>query len=135
MGKERTKVSLDTNILVSAFGWRGKPHRILEKAIDGDIELFISYSQFEELSRVLDYPKFGFTEEQKSRFKALISAIATFVQPTTELDIVKDDPSDNRILECALVAKADVIISGDAHLLSLGRLGRTRIMTASDFLK
>jgi putative PIN family toxin of toxin-antitoxin system len=135
VGKERTKVSLDTNILVSALGWRGKPHGILEKAIDGDVELFISYSQFEELSRVLDYPKFGFTEEQKSRFKALISAIATFVQPTTELDIVKDDPSDNRILECALVAKVDVIISGDEHLLSLGRLGRTKIMTASNFLK
>ena len=140
MGKERTKVTLDTNILVSALGWKGKPHTILEKTIDGEIELFISYDQFEELSRVLDYPKFGFTEEQKTRFEALISAIATFVQPNirdlaTELDIIKADPSDNRILECALVAKLDFIISGDKHLLSLRKLGRTKIMTPSDFLK
>lgn len=135
MGKKRTKVTLDTNILVSALGWKGKPHRIFQEAVDGKLELFISYAQFEELSRVMDYPKLGFTEEQKTRFKGLISAVATFVHPTTELDIVKTDPPDNRILECALVAKLDFIISGDEHLLSLRRFGRTKIMTAGEFLK
>ena len=135
MGKERAKVTLDTNILVSALGWKGNPHRVLERVIAGDLELFISNEQFEELSRVLEYPKFGFTDEQKIGFKALISAIATFVEPRTELDIVKADPPDNRVLECASVAKLDYIISRDEHLLSLRRLGRTKIVTASDFLK
>lgn len=133
MGK-KTKVTLDTNILISALGWKGNPHRILQKAMDGEIELFLSNKQFEELARVLDYPKFDFTEEQKSRFKALISAIVTFVEPLTTLDLIKEDPSDNRVLECALVAQVDFIISGDLYLLSFGKLGKTKILKASEFL-
>jgi uncharacterized protein len=132
---KRTKVTLDTNILVSALGWRGNPHRILQKVVNGEIELFVSHEQFEELTKVLNYPKFDFTEEQKERFKALISAIATFVEPKTRLDIVKEDPSDNRILECAQVADVDFIVSGDEHLLHLGNLGRIRIVKASEFLR
>ena len=66
MGK-RTKVTLDTNVLISALGWKGNPHRILQKAIDGEIELFLSNEQFEEFARVLDYPKFDLTDDQKSR--------------------------------------------------------------------
>jgi len=133
VGKERTKVTLDTNIVVSALGWRGNSHTILERVMQGKLELYLSYEQFEELSRVLEYPKFDFTEEQKMRFKALISSVATFVQPI-ELDVIKADPADNRVLECALVAKLDFIISGDDHLLSIRRFGRAKIMTASNFL-
>jgi putative PIN family toxin of toxin-antitoxin system len=52
------KVTLDTNILVSALGWdKGKPREILQKVVDREIELFISHEQFEELSRVLDLSK------------------------------------------------------------------------------
>ena len=134
MGK-RTKATLDTNILISALGWRGNPHRVLQKVVDGEIELFISTEQFEELARVLDYPKFDFTEEQKVRFKALILAIANIVEPKRRLDIVKEDPSDNRILECALVADVDFVISGDEHLLSLGQVERIKIVKANEFLK
>jgi putative PIN family toxin of toxin-antitoxin system len=131
----KRKVTLDTNILISALGWKGNPHKILQKAVDGEIELFISPDQLDELSRVLDYPKFDFTDEQKVRFKALISEIATLIKTSRKLDIVKEDPSDNRILECALVADVDFVISGDEHLLSIGRLGRTKIVLASDFLR
>lgn len=135
MGK-RTKVTLDTNTLVSALGWlKGNPHKILQKAIDGEIDLFVSHEQFEEMSRVLEYPKLRFTEEQKARLKSLLSERATFVKTTSTLDMVKDDPSDNRILECAQAAEVDFLVSGDEHLLALGRLGRTRIVSASDFLK
>jgi len=135
VGKKTTKVTLDTNILISALGWRGNPHRILQKVINKEIELFVSHEQFEELARVLDYPKFEFTEGQKARFEALISGIANFIEPTTKLDVIKEDPSDNMLLECALVAKVNFIITGDRHLLSLRKLGRTRIVKASEFLK
>jgi uncharacterized protein len=129
----KRKVTLDTNILISALGWKGNPHKILQKVIDGEIELFISHDQFDELSRVLDYPKFDFTDEQKTRFKELISKIATLVRTSRKLDIVKEDPSDNRILECALVADVDFIVSGDRHLLSIRELGRTKIIRATDY--
>jgi len=130
-----TKVILDTNVLVSALGWQGNPHRVFQKVIAKEAELFISYGQFEELARVLDYPKFNFTEDEKARFKGLISTIAVFVTPRTKLDIVKEDPSDNRILECALVAKADFIISGDEHLLALGKLEGTKIVSPGLFMR
>lgn len=114
---------------------KGNPHRILQKVVAGEIELFVSHEQFEELSRVLEYPKLKFTEEQKLGLKRLLSEKATFVQSTVALDIIKEDPTDNRILECAVVAKADFIISGDGHLLSLGKLGKTKITNATDFLR
>lgn len=135
MGKKRSKVTLDTNILISALGWRGNPYKILRMIIDAKIDLFISYDQFEELSRVLDYPKFEFTEQQKTRFKSLISAIANFVEPTTKLDFIREDPTDNRILECALAANVDFVISGDEHLLNIEKLERIKIVKPTDFLR
>ena len=135
MGKTKTRVTLDTNMLVFALGWQGNPHRILQKVINGETELFISHEQFEELTRVLDYPKFDFTEAQKARFKALISAMATFVNPSARLDTIKEDPSDNKILDSALAAKVDFIVSGDEHLLALGKLGGMKIVSPSEFLR
>ena len=134
MGK--TKVTIDTNILVSGFGWKGNPHRVLDMVVRGEIELFTSREQFEELSRVLDYPKFEFSDKQKVGFKSLLSSVASFVETATELDIIKEDPTDNRILECAMVADVDFIVSGDEHLLSIKKFGRIEIVTAkSEFLK
>lgn len=98
-----------------------------------DLELFISYEQFEELSKVLDYPTFDFTDKQKEAFTSLLSAITTLVEITTGVDKIKEDPQDNRILECAMVADADFIISGDEHLLSVKKLGRTKIKSAATF--
>ena len=131
----KTKVVLDTNILVSSLGWlQGNPHKILEKVIDGDIELLISNAQFEELSRVLEYPKLKFKEKQKTEFRSLISDNATFVQPTISLEVIKEDPSDNIVLECAVVAKANFIVTGDEHLLALREYKGTRIVSPSSFM-
>jgi len=125
---------MDTNILVSAFGWKGNPHRIFERIASGEIELFTCEEQSEELARVLEYPKFHFSEEQKTRFKQLVSVLATLVEIPGKLEIIKQDPSDNVIAECALTAQVDFLISGDPHLLNVKRIGRTRIVRASEFL-
>lgn len=134
MGKR--KVTLDTNILISALGWNGNPRRILEKIMKGELELFLSYEQFDEFLRVLSYERLGFTEDEKSRYKTLISEVATFVKTPMELSIIKDDPSDNRILECALVANVDYVVSGDQkHVLPIKRLGKIKVVTATEILK
>lgn len=134
MGKRR--VTLDTNILISALGWKGNPHRIIDKVVNGELDLFMSYSQFDEFMRVLDYPRFGFSEEQKRRFKELIVEISTFVKTSGKLALIKEDPSDNIILECALVANVDYVVSGDKkHVLPIKRLGRTKVVTAREMLK
>ena len=63
MGKKR--IVLDTNILISALGWSGNPRIIFDKVIEGEFELILSFKQLDELLRVLNYPKFKFTYEQK----------------------------------------------------------------------
>ena len=63
-----------------------------------------------------------------------MNAIARKVTPTQAVDVVKDDPSDNRILECAAEAGSDCIVTGDKDLLRLGEHESIRILKASDFL-
>ena len=95
----------------------------------------ISGTQFEELSEALNYPKFQFTEEQKGRFKSLILELATFVKPVENIDIIKEDPDDNRILECAVAGNVDYIVTGDPDLLDLKEFRKIKIRTAKEFLE
>tara|TARA_Y100000310_G_scaffold341490_1_gene440799 strand:- start:2237 stop:2653 length:417 start_codon:yes stop_codon:yes gene_type:complete len=132
MGK---KVVLDTNILISAFGWEGNSKQIFNKIIEGDLELITSSEQFKELSRVLDYPKFDFTEEQKTRFKSLILEISKFVYPKEKVSIIKEDSSDNIFLEIAMAGKVDFVITGDFHLLKLKEFKKIKIVTPKEFLE
>ena len=133
MGK--AKVVLDTNVLISAFGWRGPPREILKLAVKNKISLFISPQIFNEFSRVLDYPKFGFSRQRKSRLKRFVLSITIFTIPKIRFDIIKKDPEDNIFLECAYVSGAAFIITGDSHLLQLKRFKNTRIVTPTEFLK
>lgn len=132
MGK--TKVFLDTNILISALGWKGKPRIIFEKCLHGELELVTSPNQIEELKRVMDYPKFNFTEEQKTRFIFIILEIAVMVEIPGKVKVVEEDPDDNVMLETAIVGNADYLISGDPHLLKLKEFAKVKIVTASEFL-
>ena len=133
MGK--TKATLDTNILISALGWKGKPKQVFVKMLKGEIKLVISDKQFDELERVLDYPKFLFTEEQKKRFKALVLSVATLVTPKEKISIVKEDPDDDMVLECGIAADVDYIVTGDTNLLKLKEFRGIKIRTAKEFLE
>ncbi len=132
MGKK--KIVLDTNMFISALGWQGKPKQLLEKCIDGEFELIISSNQLDELMRVMDYPKFAFTEEQKLTLLGIITAISTVVHISNTLHIIKEDPDDNIILETAIGGDAEYIITGDPHLLQLKKFSKVNIMTGAEFL-
>ncbi len=130
MGK--TKVFLDTNILISALGWKGKPRVIFEKCLHG--ELVTSPNQIDELKRVMDYPKFNFTEEQKATFISIILEMARMVEISGKVRVIVDDSDDDAMLETAVVGNVDYLISGDPHLLKLKEFAKVRIVTASEFL-
>lgn len=132
MGKKR--VVLDTNILISALGWKGNPRNIFNKAIDGEFELVLSHKQLSELLRVLSYPKFKFSSEQKDRFLSILLGIVMLVKTKHSINVIKEDPDDNVILEPANEMKIDYIISGDGHLLKLKEFKGTRIVTPKQFL-
>lgn len=132
MGKK--KVILDTNILISALGWKGNPRIIFDRVINGKIELIISFKQIGELLRVMEYLKFRFTEEQKNKLLSILLEVATLVMTTSKVDVIKDDPDDNLILEPANEMKIDFVISGNDHLLKLKEFKGAKIITAKEFL-
>jgi putative PIN family toxin of toxin-antitoxin system len=131
MGKE--KIILDTNIYVSALGWEGKPRQILDRAIKGEYELILSVKQLGEIKRVLDYPKLGFTEDQKQRFLAILHEIATTVDTKTTVNTITEDPADNVTLEPAAEMKIDCIVTGDEHMLKLKEFKGAQIIKISQF--
>ena len=133
MGKK--KIVIDTNNLISALGWEGNSRALLRKVIGREYDLFISVKQLTELKRVMDYPKFRFTDEQKIKFLTIISEIAIIVDTKISLDVIKEDKDDNVLLECAAEVDADFIISGDEHLKKLKKFGKIRIVSVSEFLK
>lgn len=133
MGK--TKVTLDTNILISALGWNGNPNQVFSRIVSGEVDFIISDEQFTELAETLEYPKFQFTEEQKDRFKSLILETATFVKPIEKIDTIKNDPDDNMVLEAAVAGNVEYIITGDPDLLDLKKFREIKIVKAKEFLE
>lgn len=126
-------VTADTNIYLSALIWGGKPLQLLESAIAGEIRLAISDAILNETLRVMR-GKFRLSEERIAVAKQYIEGCTDRVVVTQVLNVISEDPSDDRILECAVSAGADVIVSGDKHLLRLKQFGRIRIVTLAEFL-
>ena len=125
----------DTNIYVSAFQFGGAPQRFLDLAAAGDFRLDISDAILHETLRVLR-DKFGWPEADLQEAELTLAACTQRVAPTQMLDIIKADPSDNRILECAAAAKSDSIVTGDKrHILPLGSYGGVPIVTVAEFMR
>jgi putative PIN family toxin of toxin-antitoxin system len=129
------KVVLDTNVLISAILFGGKPRRVLEKAIRGEMRLCLSEPILEELSGVLRRSKFDYSLERVQTILTELTSIADFVNPSQTIRLVLEDPDDNRILECAVEGKASYIITGDFHLLKLSRYRDIEIVNAFTFLE
>jgi len=134
----KKKVVLDTNVLISSLlKPKSKARDIYRLALRGEIELYTSVDLINELSRVLEYPKFGFEKLQKEVFLKNITRVATIlVNPGLKINVIKEDPPDNKFLECAVEAKVDYLISGDnKHLLPLKNFQGIKIISPSEFLK
>jgi len=132
MGK---RIVLDTNVIISAFGWKGIPHQIIRKCIEGHFELYLSPELISEIKRVLAYPKFNFTRDETDEFLSILLEAANIVEPGIAINSVSPDPSDNRLLECAITADCEYIISGDKHLLELKEFENIKILSPEEFRK
>ena len=129
------KVVLDTNILISAILFGGKPRQILEKAIRGEIRLCISEPILDELKGVLQRSKFDYSPEMIQVILKELMGVSDFVNASKTIDVVLEDPEDNRILECAVEAEANYIITGDFHLLKLSRYRNIEVVNPGAFLE
>lgn len=132
------RVVLDTNTLISGLLWDGKESTLIEKAGNRAIKLFLSHQLLAELEGVLKRDKFSKKLEGKEytveKAVAKIALIATLIEPNIKIDVVKEDPDDNRVLECAVSAEATVIVSGDSHLLNLKNYAGIDILSSTDFM-
>lgn len=128
------KVVLDTNIYISAILFGGKPEKLISLAREKVIDIFISDTILIELTRILK-TKFNWNNEQIYFLIETINKLTYFVVPTKKINDIKNHQSDNTILECAIEANADCIISGDKHhILPLKNYRGIKILTASQFL-
>ena len=129
------RIVLDSNVVISAFLFGGVPARLLELALNGSIECFTSLPILDEIRDVLLRPKFGLSSEQALTLIEELHDLCQVVSPREKVLAVIDDPDDNIILECALSADADIIVTGDSHLLHLRQWRDIQILLPSDFLK
>jgi len=129
------RATVDTNVLISGLVYRrGKPFDLVRMGLQGAINLTVSPHIIAEMSDVLAR-KFDATPEEIADAKRVVADAARIVQPSVQIDVIKEDPPDNRILECAVSAGADYIVTGDKDLLRLGSYDSIKILTVSDFLK
>ena len=126
------RVVFDTNIFLSAFTFGGKPEVAFEMARAGKIQLVVSASILAELASILS-GKFAWDDEEVRDALLVIGRHVELVKPGLRLRVLDDD-ADNRILECAVEGRADWIVSGDHHLLSLKEFRGIPIARVSDFL-
>ena len=128
------RVVFDTNVWISGMLWRGRPYRCLLLARARVVEAVYCDPMAAELSEKLR-SRFGFSENRIHAAIYDLRRAGTRVDITGNLHIVTDDPDDDKFIECAIVAQAKIIVSGDQHLLRLGKYGDVTILTATDFLE
>lgn len=128
------RVVLDTNVYISAFLFGGPPRRVFEYVVDGSVQCFVSLPLLDEIRDVLQRRKFGLSIEQALAFVEELQALVRVVVPGGAVNAVAADPDDNRVLECALAARAEVVVTGDAHLLQLKHWRGIRMVDPSAFI-
>lgn len=124
----------DTNVLISGYLWKGPPRRAIEKVRSGEWTLIVSKDTIDELIRVLAYNKFGLKPEEIEPIVRDLVEISEFVEVRSQLRIIQEDPTDNIFLNLAIDGPADVIVSGDHHLLDLSEFRGIPITTVRKFL-
>lgn len=128
------RVVADTNIYISAMIFGGLPEKILILAKQGNFQLFISPAIFQEIEGVFA-KKFAWDDiEIAPALKAIRQATRLVMPVSSPHIIVKKDPSDDRILECAIAAHAHIIVTGDSHLRAFHGLQGIEIIKPRDFL-
>ena len=128
------RVVLDTNVVVSGLNFPGNERLVVELALRGRFELYLSSFILGEVAGVLGR-KFGWNEDRVTEARRTLEKAATVIEPQRLPDVIEANEADNRILECAVEASADFLITGDRrHLLPLEEHQGVGILNAPRFL-
>jgi len=127
------KVVIDTNVFVSSF-FGGIPRKIINLWRDGLITICISQAIVEEYIKVLD--RLGIEQSDIKKLTGLFAEgyNLIFAASTPKIKVIKDDPDDNKFIECAVELGSKIIISGDKHLLNLKKYIDINIFSPKEFM-
>lgn len=129
------RIVADTNVYISALNFGGVADEVLNLARSGEVALFISPPILHEAEGVLKH-KFRWSARRVQEALALLQSLAQVVFPQGQLHLIQEDEPDNRILECAVEANADLVVSGDtAHLQKLRVFRGIVILSPREFLE
>lgn len=133
------RIVLDTNIVVSALVWGGTPYRLLQAAVDGEIELVTSPALLDELRDVLSrshlVPRLAAKQSSVTLAIDFYSQLALHVSPLAIPRVVPADPDDDHVIACAIAANAALVVSGDADLLAIGKHQHVEIVNAAEAVR
>ena len=121
-------ITFDTNVLLSATLWDGSvAQKLLFDMIRQNVKIYSTAEILSEYQEILKRD-FDFSDEGVSEIMEKVLAFVTLVNPMTKVDVVKEDPDDNVIIECAIESNSKYIITYDKHLLKLGEYQGIRII-------
>jgi len=130
------RIILDTNVFISGIFWEGNfCSQIINKWKNKNFDLIISIPILNELIKTLRNFKIQMPEEMIENWKKLIIENSITVEPKGRIEIIKDDPDDNKFIEAAISGNAEFIITQDNHLLKLKYYHGIKIITPEEFLK
>jgi putative PIN family toxin of toxin-antitoxin system len=127
------RVVCDTNVYIAAALRGGQAEAVVQLAVAGAITLLVSPAILAELDEKLR-DKFGWMPEQAGLFLEAVRLAAEVVEPDITLNVVEEDPDDNRILECAQAGRAALVVTYDKHLLRLKQYELIGIIHPQDLL-
>ncbi len=129
------KITIDTNFLISATQWDcSVSNKLLQKLIIKDVEIFTTKEILEEFANVLERD-FLYGKEEIENILEKVFQFVTLVAPDIEVDIVKDDPDDNKIISCAIESHSEYILSYDKHILNIKEYNGIKMLTPEEFFK
>jgi len=112
------RIVFDSNVYISALLFHAIPGKVLEMALNNELTLITSDEIIIETTRILK-EKFKWPQHNIDKFIRRLSDISENIKPENKLSVIKEREPDNRVLECAFSGNANLIVSGDKHLLKL----------------
>ena len=129
------KITVDTNFLISATQWDySVAHKLLKKLILSNAGIYTTQDILDETAEVLERD-FEYSEDETKNIIQKILLFAKLIEPKQKVEVIKEDPDDNKVIECAIESFSDYIITYDGHLLKLKEYKGIKIMKPEEILK
>ena len=128
------KVVIDTNVFISGVFFSGPPYQILKAWRNGDLQIVLSLEILDEYDRVGEELSAQFPETDLNPILELVTTKTELIEAARLDEAVCDDPDDDKFFACAIAGGADLIISGDKHLLKMSGYQGIKVVRPRQFV-